>query len=62
MNSPTALRFANVSETGVWHLNSRHFGSVAPSRRTPDESIKPHGSRHAAPGMNKELEAYPKCL
>jgi len=62
MSRPTAIRFANVSETGVWPLNSRHFGPVPPSRRAPDESIKPHGSHHAAPGMNKELEAYPKCL
>ena len=62
MTGPIAIAFANVSETGVWRLNPRHFGPVPPSRRAPDESIKPHGSRHAAPGMNKEQEAYPKCL
>jgi hypothetical protein len=62
MNSPTAIRLANVPETGVWPINSCHFGPVPPSRRAPDESIKPHGSGLSAPGMNKELEAYPKCL
>ena len=35
---------------------------LAPSRRAPDASIKPHGS-HAkrAPPRTKQLEAYPKC-
>ncbi len=40
----------------------RQFPSDAPSRPGPDPSIKPHGSRHEEAAMNKELEAYPKCL
>jgi hypothetical protein len=62
MSTPTTLSHAKAPEIGVWAPNPRHFGAVAPSRHAPDESIKPHGSRHPEPGMNKELEAYPKCL
>jgi hypothetical protein len=62
MSGTTLIARTPAPETGVWGLKSRLFSPDAPSRRAPDESIKPHGSRHAAPGMNKELEAYPKCL
>ena len=46
----------------VWHPKPAHFEPDAPSSRAPDESIKPHGSHSSGAAMNKELEAYPKCL
>jgi len=42
--------------------NHRHFMPDPPSRRAPDTSIKPHGVHNQGAAMNKELEAYPKCL
>jgi hypothetical protein len=62
MSHATRIPHADPPETGVWRPNPRHFEPDASSSHAPDKSIKPHGSRHAGPGMNKELEAYPKCL
>ena len=62
MSCATRTPYANSAEEGVWRPKSRHFVPDGPSRRAPDASIKPHGSRCQGAGMNKELEAYPKCL
>jgi hypothetical protein len=62
MSRSTRIPDANRPENGVWWPKHRHFMPDAPSSRAPDASIKPHGARHQGAGMNKELEAYPKCL
>ena len=63
MNAPKhGFPTRNGPSEGIWRWNSRHFGPDAPSSHEPDESIKPHGSHSSGAAMNKELEAYPKCL
>ena len=52
----------NTSSGGESRPNHRHFMPDAPSSPAPDTSIKPHGVHNQGAAMNKELEAYPKCL
>ena len=62
MNRETRIPDRKALLRGDLRLESRHFEADEASRRAPDGSIKPHGVQNQGVAMNKELEAYPKCL
>ena len=61
MTRESRIPYANAPRGRVWTPKSRLFEPETPSRRAPDESIKPHGSHLPGAAMHKKLEAYPKC-